>query len=257
MHYLYDIWVNWFEGEEKGYNVHHYHEWRKDDSIEMLDQIPVLYITSSLFHYIENSLQPLPKSLLQSIYKKSYVRKGYGRRVMKYACIVTDGKDVLAFDTLGYDKPLRKSRLIPRQESQIYKIYTKLKRRNDSLPNSKATKEQDGIWNFEEKYIYGLTRRERTLKKLLFVCLNQLKRIENKDEMSYWLSEWKGTNILLYNEVLSLETMWYQLYDEMLVGWSKAHERFLNQIVQKYPIIKEEWKKEQKDYVNKENQKKP
>src|SRR5699024_11295420 len=77
MHYLYDIWVNWFEGEEKGYNVHHYHEWRKDDSIEMLDQIPVLYITSSLFHYIENSLQPLPKSLLQSIYKKSYVRKGY------------------------------------------------------------------------------------------------------------------------------------------------------------------------------------
>src|SRR5699024_12601281 len=99
----------------------------------------------------------------QSIYKKSYVRKGYGRRVMKYACIVTDGKDVIAFDTLGYDKPLRKSRLIPRQESQIYKIYTKLKRRNDPLPNSKGAKEQGGIWSCEEKYIYGSTSRDMTL----------------------------------------------------------------------------------------------
>ncbi|HEX6923002.1 MAG TPA: DUF3603 domain-containing protein, partial [Bacillales bacterium] len=31
MQYLGDVWVNWFEGEENGYNVCDFHEWRKDD----------------------------------------------------------------------------------------------------------------------------------------------------------------------------------------------------------------------------------
>lgn len=254
MHYLYDIWVNWFEGEEKGYNVFHYHEWRKEDGIEMLDQIPVLYITDSLFDYIENSLQPLPQSLIQSIYKKTYARKGYGRRVIQYACIVTDGKDVLAFDTLGYDRPFRKSRLIPRQESQIHSMYTKLKRRNDPLPKGQVSKEKQGIWDFREEEIIGLTRRERSLKKILFICLEQLRRITNKEEMSYWLSEWKGENVLLHKTSLSIESMWQELYEEMLEGWTASHEQFLRQVVQKYPILKELWKKEQHDYVNEENQ---
>jgi hypothetical protein len=34
MLFLHDVWVNWFEGEENGYNVCHFHEWRKDDSVE-------------------------------------------------------------------------------------------------------------------------------------------------------------------------------------------------------------------------------
>lgn len=76
MLYLHDAWVNWFEGEENGYNVCPFHEWRKSDSIELLDQVPLLYISSELFEYIENDIRELPKDLLDSIYKRATIRKG-------------------------------------------------------------------------------------------------------------------------------------------------------------------------------------
>lgn len=70
MLYLHDVWVNWFEGEENGYNICHFHEWRKDDGIELLDQVPLLKVSSTLFHYIENDLSELPKPLLNDVYQK-------------------------------------------------------------------------------------------------------------------------------------------------------------------------------------------
>ena len=62
MLYLHDVWVNWFEGEENGYNVCHFYEWRKDDTIELLDQVPLLKVDSTLYHYIENELLELPQN---------------------------------------------------------------------------------------------------------------------------------------------------------------------------------------------------
>src|SRR5690625_864315 len=149
MHYLYDIWVNWFDGEEEGYNVCPYHEWRKSDNIEMVDQIPVLHITEDLFHYIENGLSHLPNELLNSIHKKSYIRKGYSRRVLEYACIVTDGSRILAIDTLGYDIPLRKSRLIPRQERQVYEKCEKANVIEFDIPT--PGQPVDSEWTINEK----------------------------------------------------------------------------------------------------------
>lgn len=76
MLYMHDVWVNWFEGEENGYNVSHYHEWRKNDGIELLDQVPLLYITEDLYNYIENDMFDLPERLLNKICNRAYIRKG-------------------------------------------------------------------------------------------------------------------------------------------------------------------------------------
>lgn len=74
MLYVHDIWVNWFEGEENGYNVCHFHEWRKSDSIELLDQIPVIYVEADLFDYIENDLQDIPRDLLDLVFERAYLK---------------------------------------------------------------------------------------------------------------------------------------------------------------------------------------
>ena len=80
MLYLHDVWVNWFEGEENGYNVCHFHEWRRgEDVIELLDQVPLLLIEPILFHYIENNMAELPQALLNDVYKKAYLRKNHER----------------------------------------------------------------------------------------------------------------------------------------------------------------------------------
>ena len=38
---LRDVWVSWFESEFYGFNVSEFHEWRKDDYIELVDTIPI------------------------------------------------------------------------------------------------------------------------------------------------------------------------------------------------------------------------
>ncbi len=100
MLFLHDVWVNWFEGEENGYNVCHFHEWRKEDSVELLDQVPLLKVQSPLFDYIENDLSELPKTLLESVFEKSYIRKNHERRKLEYCFVVTDG---ITNHCCGYD----------------------------------------------------------------------------------------------------------------------------------------------------------
>ncbi|MDV2686953.1 DUF3603 family protein, partial [Alkalihalophilus lindianensis] len=108
MLYLHDVWVNWFEGEENGYNVCHFHEWRKDDSVELLDQVPLVKVESDLFDYIENELSELPQQLLDDIYQKAYLRKNHERIQLDNCFVVTDGVGILAVDTIGYNIPIRK-----------------------------------------------------------------------------------------------------------------------------------------------------
>lgn len=127
MLFLHDVWVNWFEGEENGYNVCHFHEWRKEDSVELLDQVPLLKVQSPLYDYIENDLSEPPKTPLESVFEKSYIRKNHERRKLEYCFVVTDGIRIIAVDTIGYSIPVRKSRLIPRQEQLVYEMVKDVK----------------------------------------------------------------------------------------------------------------------------------
>src|SRR5690606_24543950 len=166
MMYLHDVWVNWFEGEENGYNICHFHEWRKDDSIELLDQVPVLKVTPELYNYIENELSDLPEALLNDVYQKAYLRKNHERIQLDYCFIVTDGISILAVDTIGYQVPIRKSRIIPRQEQLVYDMIEKEPISHYSI-NTIRPKEYH-ILSPSPELMAGLTRKERQLKKLLF-----------------------------------------------------------------------------------------
>lgn len=244
MIYLYDVWVNWFEGEEDGFNVCHYHEWRKTDQIEILEQVPVLYIEEELYDYIENSLYDLPDPLLNLIHKRAYMRKGHTREVLEYAAIVTDGRGILAFDTIGYQIPVRKSRLIPRQEQQVFELCKKAKRRH--FPFIEKNEERtDHSMNLDRKSIYGLTRRERQLKKLLMIAMEQLKTTNNVSEVLYWLSEWDSHKIAKTSHRASVEEIWHMLYDEVKDGWTEKHEQFCGLLVKGNPFLEKFWELEQ------------
>src|SRR5690625_2436606 len=122
MDYLHDVWVNWFEHVDSAYDIYEYYEWYETDSVQLIEQMPILYINKRIFNIIENSLLPLPQSLLKKIHKRSYFRQGYYRKIIEYASIITDGERMLAFDTMDSDIPVRKSRLTPKQFQQIHKI---------------------------------------------------------------------------------------------------------------------------------------
>jgi len=249
MLYLHDVWVNWFEGEENGYNVCHFHEWRKDDGVELLDQVPLLKVEPILFNYIENDLSELPQQLLDDIFQKAYLRKNHERIQLDYCFVVTDGVGILAIDTIGYNIPIRKSRLIPRQEQLVYEMIET----HDASKYHFYQQNQD-LKNFhilspEPELMRGLTRKERQLKQLLFMALDQLHTSKNQAEVRYWYTEWcpeRYSNI----QELNFEEAWEQLFEETKYGWSKKHATFCENLIKGQPFFEKLWEMEHGPRVN-------
>ncbi|WP_226037658.1 YjbA family protein [Aquibacillus saliphilus] len=242
MLYLHDVWVNWFEGEENGYNVCDFHEWRKEDGIELLDQVPILYINDLFYHYIENDLQDLPKPLLDSIYKRAYLRKNQERISLEYSCIVTNGKSIIVIDTMGYNLPVRKSRLIPRQERLVYEMVEGTKPQEFLFPEEQQGKEYH-ILSLPPDSMLGLTRKERQLKQLLMMALDQLEGTKNSEEIRYWLTEWDPSQYPVIRK-MNFDQAWKMLYQGVLNGWSKSHEELCEKMVKGQPFFEKMWELE-------------
>ncbi len=253
MLYMHDVWVNWFEGEENGYNVCYFHEWRKEDGIELLDQVPLLYITKELYKYIENDMHDLPKELLDTIYRRAYIRKGHERTVLDYSCIVTDGDDIVAFDTIGYEIPVRKSRLIPRQEQLVFDMIKGSKQQSFKFDGENYKKEYH-LLSPEPKVIFGLTRRERQLKQLLMMGLDQLRTTNNLEELRYWLTEWDPKNYP-FIRFMDEDKVWEALYNGIREGWSPAHEDLCAKLIKGQPFLEKMWEFENGKEQNASKQK--
>jgi len=250
MLYLHDIWVNWFEGEENGYNVCHFHEWRKDDSVELLDQVPLLKIDSLLFDYIENDLMEIPEQLLTDVYQKAYVRKNHERIQLDYCFVITDGTGILAVDTIGYHVPIRKSRLIPRQEQLVYEMVSEHEPVSYSFDSSPVHGGKEyHILSPSPHEMAGLTRKERQLKQLLFMALDQLQSTKNVAEIRYWYTEWDP---LKYKTIQNMEfdEAWEKLYEETRHGWTEKHLALCENLIKGQPFFEKLWDLEQESKVN-------
>ncbi|MBP3041157.1 YjbA family protein [Bacillaceae bacterium Marseille-Q3522] len=248
MLYLHDVWVNWFEGEENGYNVCHFHEWRKDDGIELLDQVPLLKINQVLYNYIENDLAELPQQLLDEIFQKAYLRKNHERVQMDHCFVATDGIGILAVDTIGYNIPIRKSRLIPRQEQLVYEMTEHIDAQSFTW-NKPATNKDYHILSPSPELMNGLTRKERQLKQLLFMALDQLYSSNNAAEIRYWLTEWNPEQ---YRQIqqFNFEEAWESLFSQMKHGWTDKHANFCENIIKGQPFFEKLWDMEHGSKVN-------
>ncbi|GIN74087.1 UPF0736 protein [Bacillus sp. J14TS2] len=249
MLYLHDVWVNWFEGEESGYNVCHFHEWRRgEDVIELLDQVPLLLIDTALFHYIENNMAELPQQLMNDIYKKAYLRKNHERVQLENCFVVTDRKGIIAVDTLGYNIPLRKSRLIPRQEQLVYEMTEQSKKTHYKWKETDRKKEHH-ILAPAPTLMFGLTRKERQLKHLMFMALDQLYASKNTSEIRYWYTEWAPHR---YQDIQTMpfEEVWECLYEETKVGWSSKHLKLCENMIKGQPFFEKLWEMESDSKVN-------
>lgn len=248
MLYLHDVWVNWFEGEENGYNVCHFHEWRKDDGVELLDQVPLIKVEPILFNYIENDLSELPQQLLDDVYQKAYLRKNHERVQLDYCFVVSDGIGILAVDSIGYNIPIRKSRLIPRQEQLAYEMLENHDATYYAFNDQRNLKEFH-ILSPSPELMNGLTRKERQLKQLLFMAFDQLYSSKNVAEVRYWYTEWSPENYADIQQ-MEFEEAWLQLFEQSKYGWTSKHEHFCENIIKGSPFFEKLWEMEHGPKVN-------
>ncbi|WP_100487471.1 DUF3603 family protein [Sporolactobacillus pectinivorans] len=242
MEIISDIWVNWFEGEENSYNVCEFYEWRKHDFIELLDQVPLVKVEKPFLNYIENNLQDLPEEILKDVRNRSVICKNNQREVIEYCFIVTDGERCLAADTLGYSVPIRKSRLIPRQENMILDKADKMAAERYPLPADAKEKEYHML-SLSPELMIGLTRKERQMKQLLFMALDQLHSSGSTEELRYWHTEWYPSR---YKESrgMSAEEAFCDLVEGMKQGWSVRHADICERMIKGQSYFEKLWELE-------------
>lgn len=243
MEVISDVWVNWFEGEENSYNVCEFYEWRKHDFIELLDQVPLIKAEKPLFDYIENNLLDLPGELLKDVRNRSVICKNNQREIIEYCFIATDGARCLAVDTLGYTIPVRKSRLIPRQENMILEKAEKMPTSVYPFPLTEQTRAYH-LLSPDPRLMIGLTRRERQMKQLLFMALDQLHTAGNVEEIRYWFTEWFPKRYA-ESRHLSMEEAWNELVASMRQGWSEKHNAICERLIRGQSYLEKLWELEQ------------
>lgn len=242
MVHIRDVWINWFEGEENGYNVCDFYEWRSDDRIEVLDQVVVVKVTKALFDYIENNISDLPENLLADVYQKSYLRKNMSRIQLDYCFIATDGNRIIAIDTIGYKTPIRKSRLTPRQEQIVYDLLSNEEFEVYDIEGELPKKEYH-ILSPSPEMMKGLTRRERQLKQLLLMALDQLYTTGNAAEIRYWYTEWAPDKYMAI-QGMDGDEAWNGLYNEVKDGWSRQHYQLCESMIKGQPFFEKLWELE-------------
>lgn len=232
MLYAHDIWVSWHRNCLNRLDVPRFDEWRDtEDVFELIDQIPLLYVTADLYEAIVDEEKELPKSLLSAIQDRTKVKVDYVQQSIKFAAVVTDGEEVMTFRAIdGYMAPIEKSRLIIRQERMVLEMiepfepedygYKKVVESYDWLV--------DGI-RLEKEHFVGLTRTERNMKKLGVSVLEDLYLNERMDELIYWFVEW---NPKVYESLLewSFDEAWQAMLEGYRAGWSDHHVEFTNRL---------------------------
>lgn len=178
--YLHDTYVNWFKGEENPNLVYHFHEWHKQDNVTLLDQVPLIKINTNLYKYLIYGLNEVNEHFLKYIENKTFTRNNTERIQERFACICTDGKDVMGImiNNLGFVH--KKSRLIPRQHQLVIEKASLMNN------NFELTTEYD-VSSFEQ--FAGFTRKEKALVVKISDFIEGLTS-KQLDLTTYLLSEW-------------------------------------------------------------------
>ncbi|WP_100404861.1 YjbA family protein [Bacillus solitudinis] len=247
MVHIRDVWVNWFEGEENGYNVCSFIEWRPEDRIEILDQAILVKVSEDLFTYIENDMAELPDRLLLAVHNQSYLRKNMSRIQLDYCFIATDGNRTIAIDTMGYKTPIRKSRLTPRQERMVQELLMQNELETFVFEEKVETKGYHILSPKPEEMI-GLTRKERQLKQLLYMALDQLYTTGHDAEVRYWYTEWAPQEYESI-QIMDRDEAWEGLFSAVSRGWTSQHYSLCEAMVKGQSFLEKLWELEQGESV--------
>ena len=131
----------------------------------------------------------------------------------EYCFVVTDGKGIIAIDTIGYNVPIRKSRLIPRQEQMVYEMVENVQAEKYEFQVEEMEKEHH-ILSPSPFVMNGLTRKERQLKQLLFMALDQLHT--TKTQQKFAIGSQSG---------IHQHTEWFNIWNLKIFGLSCMMKR--------------------------------
>ncbi|MDD2377621.1 MAG: hypothetical protein PHD10_01230 [Bacilli bacterium] len=173
MNYIYDILINF------NYNLYDFYDWNKEDNIINIKSMLIFKVNSDTLNKMSSNIIEVEEGFLNKIANKTeyFSRKTIGK--IKYACLFSDGIDVIALKFNNNGENIGSSKLIIEEELEILEIVDLIKiinldfriikkREAISFKTRKEIKDKNEI----VKEINDIDDLEK-LKYLYFECFNQ------------------------------------------------------------------------------------
>jgi len=210
MNYYYDILLN-FQN-----NFYMFYEWDELDCIEFIKKIPLFHIESKALIEAYSNIIQVNIDFLKQIENKTKLKNS---KYLKYACIVSDGKNSIALEFNDDGKVINKSSLIIEDELNINEFIYSI---------SKSHIEYKVI---SEDIFFKEIRQELKIKKILKIEIENMYKNKNFSKLKYIYLEWFETildNIdIMYKNMLErlndkLSEKEYHIYELIKISYNNV-----------------------------------
>ncbi len=210
MDYYYDILLNF----QEGYCM--FYEWDEFDVIDYIKKIPIYHVSSKIYNDFYMSKIKVGEEFLKEIENKTRLKQNGS---LKYACIISDGKNSLGLEFNDKGLLQNKSSLILEDELNINEFMF-----NISLSNI----DYEVV---EKENIPKYTRQEEKVKKLIRVEIKDIYNKKNYSKLKYiyleWFKELKSDYEEMYQEMLKkldgdLTDREYNIYELIKLSYNNV-----------------------------------
>ena len=204
MNYYYDILLNF----QDKYSM--FYEWDKEDKIEQIKKIPLIYIDNKKYIEILTNIVEFDKGFLLEIKNKTKLKQN---NYLLYATIFSDGKNSFACELNEEGITISKSSILLEDELNINEFIYGVEKKdiNYKIINKDMINKE--------------TRQEIKIKKLLKLEINNMYKNKEYSKLKYIYLEW-------FNELLdNME----EIYNKML---NKLNNRITEKEYEIYELIK-------------------
>ena len=178
MNYYYDIILNWCENK-----AYEFFEWNDTDYLELIKKIPLIKIKHKVYlDIIENNFK-VDSSFLETLQDKTLVSAKKNFKRIEYACLFTDGKNVIAVEFNREGKSISRSNLLVDDELNVLEVIYGMKETNLEYEILDKLEENKDIRQVEDA------------KKFILLEINNLYENKEKDKLRYLYYEYKKENI--------------------------------------------------------------
>lgn len=181
MNHIYDILLN-FQA-----NLYDFYEWNIMDDIDHIKKIPIFKISNKCLNEVRKNQVIFSNEFLDCIQNKTEYFSDHGVKKIKYACLISDGKEILG---LKIDNKIEYSRLLIDEEMDVLEIISRFNETNIpykvDTPNNEIpliTRKQLESQKFLETQLHLLYQDDNVekLKYIYYECFNE--KEESKEAM--------------------------------------------------------------------------
>ena len=210
MDYYYDLYVNFLE------NYCMFYEWDEDDNLEYVKKIPLVHIDAKTYLNFRSKIVKVDTSFLKTILNKTKLKDN---TILKYAVIISDGKNSMALEFNDDGETISKSSLILDDEINI----------NEFMYNISVTKIDYEV--IKKDKIIKETRQEAKIKKILKLEILNMYQNKEYSKLKYIYLEWfdklKDTPEVMYAEMLkklkgNLGSKEYAIYELIKLSYNNV-----------------------------------